>query len=71
MSGSVQAAIVTARNATIQALLGCPKKGTKRAKRWRSVLFTEAEGELESLLSEAIEDLEGLVFVTGAELVLA
>ena len=68
MSGSVHAAIVTAMNASIQALFGCPKNGIKRAKRWRSVLFTETEGELERLVTE---DLEELVFVTVAEPVLA
>jgi hypothetical protein len=34
-------------------------------------LFTETEGELEGLLSEDMEDLEELVFVTVAEPVLA
>lgn len=46
----------------IHALLGWPKKGRSRAKRFRSDLFTETEA------SEVTED-EGFEFVTGAEAV--
>ena len=47
ISGSVQAAMVTAKNAMTQALLGCPKNGIKRAKRCRKDLFTETDGVVE------------------------
>jgi hypothetical protein len=58
--------MVTAINAMIHALLGCPKNGSKRANRWRKVLFTATDALLAAIKSDESNDCgdAGVEFVT-------